>query len=356
MQGIHHDCIPVAATPLRAMCSAVLQANQVPPADADYVAWHLVETNLRGTDSHGVARLPHYVRRLKGGSILPRPAMKFSQLAPATGTLDGGHGLGHLVMRRAEEEAARLAETAGAGWVAVSNSSHCGALAPYGLRLAERGMIGIAFSHVDPMVLPHGAKAPFGGTNPVCLTAPGEHGQALCLDMATSIVPWNVVANAAKEGVPIPSGWAVDREGRDTTDARAVHALYPFGTHKGSGLGIMADVLCALLSGAPFGPDIPKMYGDMTEHRRLGGLVGAISIRSFTSPETFAARASELMARLGALPPAAGTDRVRYPGEIETETKALREREGIPVGANIFAELNELAVAFGVEPLRAAHP
>lgn len=123
MQGIHHDCIPVAAGPLRTMCSGVLQAHKLPLEDAEYVAWHLVETNLRGTDSHGVARLPHYIRRLHGGSILHRPVMNFRQLALATGTLDGGHGLGHLVMRRAEEEATRLAETAGAGWVAISNSS-----------------------------------------------------------------------------------------------------------------------------------------------------------------------------------------------------------------------------------------
>ena len=160
---------------------------------------------------------------------------------------------------------------AGSAWVAVANSSHCGALAYYGLRIAEAGMIGLVFSHVDTMVLPHGSKEPFCGTNPLCITAPcaaaapviGRPG-ALCLDMATSKVPWNTVANAATEGVPIEADWAVDADGNGTTDAGAVASLHPFGAYKGSGLGLLIDVLSAMLSDSPFGPDIPKMYGDLS--------------------------------------------------------------------------------------------
>jgi ureidoglycolate dehydrogenase (NAD+) len=349
---IDHATVRVNAVELLRFCQIILGAQGVPEEQACYVAWHLVETNLRGTDSHGVARLPHYVRRLKGKSIKAQPAITYEQRAPSLGLVDGDNGLGHLVMRDATEKAGDLASQTGAGWVAVKNSSHCGALAPYGLQLAERGMIAFVFSHVDPMVLPHGSRVPFCGTNPICITAPSLNGCAMCLDMATSVVPWNLIANAATEGVPIPSGWAVDRQGVDTNKPCEVHALYPFAQHKGSGLGILIDILCSLLSGGPYGPDIPKMYGDMTEPRQLGGLVGAIHVEPFMESSIFRARVSEIMRRLSGLPPSQGTDRVRFPGEPEIETKRIRSRDGIPMGINVLAELNELASQCGSQLLQ----
>lgn len=167
-------------------------------------------------------------------------------------------------------------------------------------------MIGLVFTHVDPMVMSYGTKKSFCGTNPICITAPyapcrtsDRLTDAVCLDMATSKVPWNTVANAAMEGVPIPTGCAVDARGNDTTEADRVAWLYPFGSYKGSGLGLMVDVLCAMLSSAPYGLDIPKMYGDLAERRQLGGLVGAIDIGRFVSPERFFARLSQLIERWG---------------------------------------------------------
>jgi len=210
----------VQSDPLQAFCMELLVAAGLSESDAKVVAESLVESNLRGIDSHGVARLPHYLNRIGHGSVKARPDIRFERLSEATGRLDGDDGLGQLVMDRATREAIALAKQAGAGWVAVRNSSHCGALAYYGLQVAQAGMIGFVFTHVDPMVLPHGAREPFCGTNPICITAPGGDGQALCLDMATSVVPWNTIANAAMEGVAIPRGWAVDQQGHDTTDAR----------------------------------------------------------------------------------------------------------------------------------------
>jgi ureidoglycolate dehydrogenase (NAD+) len=343
--------IRISARDLQALACAVLSTENVPIEAAEYVAWHLVETNLRGTDSHGVARLGHYVRRLRAGSIRARPNMTFERLGASLGVVDGDHALGHLVMRRAADEACLLAREAGAGWVSVRNSSHCGALAPFALQLAEQGMVAFIFTHVDSMVLPYGAIEPFCGTNPICITAPGAHGRTLCLDMATSIVPWNIVANAQSEHVPIPLGWAVDVAGRDTTAPDAVKALYPTGEYKGSGLGIMIDVLCAMFSGAPFGPDIPRMYGDLSQHRQLGGLVGAIDISRFTSVTHFGERVEEFTTRLGRVKPAQGTDRVLYPGEPELESKASRQIEGIPIGQELFAELNTLAAVANAAPL-----
>jgi len=256
-------------------------------------------------------------------------------------------------MRRAADYCISLARETGAGWVAVRNSSHCGALAPFALKLAESDMVAIVFTHVDPMVLPYGAIEPFCGTNPICLAAPGKDGRTLCLDMATSIVPWNVVANAAREGSKIPEGWAVDGDGCGTTDPKRVAALFPFGEHKGSGLGILIDVLCALLSGAPYGPDIPKMYGDLNQHRCLGGLIGAIHISAMTDATTFTQRVAEMAKRLSQLRPAPGVGRVQFPGEPELEVRSQRLREGIPVGVQELDELNALANELNLPRLHA---
>lgn len=343
MAQIECESKPVKSDRLQSFCSGLLVAAGLSGEDAEIVAASLVESNLRGIDSHGVARLPHYLNRIAHGSIRPRPEMRFERLGAAVGRLDGGQGPGQLVMHRATHEAMALAEEAGAGWVGVSNSSHCGALAYYGLEMARAGMIGFVFTHVDPMVLPYGSRKPFCGTNPICLTAPGSDGRTLCLDMATSVVPWNTVANAAMEGVPIPQGWAVDKNGQDTTDAKQVSALYPFGGYKGSGLGLMIDVLCSMLVSAPFGPNIPKMYGDPAQPRQLGGLVGAIRIENFGPLAAFHERVWALIEQWAALPPSEPGGKVLYPGEPEMICREKRLRNGIPLGLELLKQFSELS-------------
>jgi ureidoglycolate dehydrogenase (NAD+) len=351
MPQIHSESRTVSAERLLDFCRRLLVAAGLSADDARVVAESLVEANLRGVDSHGVARLPHYLRRIAHGSINPQPRMRTFQLGPAVARIDGDHGLGQVVMNHATGEAINLAKQAGAGWVSVCNSSHCGALAYYGLRIARAGMIGLVFTHVDSFVLPYGSRQPFCGTNPICLTAPGRGDDALCLDMATSAVPWNTIVNAALEKVSIPLGWGVDSDGHDTTDPGAVTSLYPVGTYKGSGLGLMIDVLCAILGGAPMGPDIPKMYGDLTARRLLGGLVGAIDISRFVALETFQQRVSELIRRWNALRPNEGVERVLYPGEPEAMHRERRSREGIPIGMEVLKQLQALAQSHGPECL-----
>lgn len=345
-----------AADDLRSFCFQLLTRANLKKEEAEAVSDSLVESNLRGIDSHGIARLPHYLERIRQKSIKPSPEMKWEKLGAAVGRVDGDHGLGQLAMLKAADHAVDLARNSGAGWVSICNSSHCGALAYYGLKIAEQGMIGFAFTHVDPMVTPHGATGPFCGTNPLCITAPGKNGNSLCLDMATSITPWNTIANAAIEGVSIPGDWALDANGRGTTDPNEVVALFPFGGFKGSGLGLLIDVLCALLGGAPIGPDIPKMYGDLSQRRLLGGLVGAIDISHFTSVDSFQERIVEIIQRWGALQPLKEGDQVYYPGEPEFRTREERLKTGIPVGWQLVKQFNQLASKCGVSPLEVSEP
>ncbi len=338
--------------------SGLFQAAGMPPLHAALVAESLVESNLRGIDSHGVARVPHYLTRLGLGSLNLTPDIRVVSLGASAARVEGDRGMGQLVMSRAAEEAIHLARQTGAGWVTVSDSSHCGALSYFGLQIAEAGLIGLVFTHVGSLVLPSGSRDPFCGTNPICLTAPRapsganewETG-AVCLDMSTSIIPWNTVMNARQEGVPLEPGWAVDAEGQPTTDAQAVAALYAIGGPKGSGLGLMIDVFCSLLADVAYGPDINKMYEDLTKPRRLGGLVGAISIEQFVPIERFHQRLMELTRRWGELRPAEGTERVLFPGEPELLHRRQRLAEGIPLGLNLLDEFAKLADRYAVEPL-----
>lgn len=353
MPQVRFDNLRVSPGHLEHFCSRLLLAAGLCEEESRIVAESLVEANLRGIDSHGVARLPHYLRRIEHGSIKAQPRLRFEKLGDSVGRVDGDQGLGQVVTDRATTEAIRLARSAGSGWVSIANSSHCGSLAYYGLKIANAGMIGFVFTHVDPMVLPFGAKQGFCGTNPICITAPRHDGGAgelttgaLCLDMATSKVPWNTVANAAMEQVPIKSGWAVDKEGNETTDPQKVVSLYPVGKYKGSGLGLLIDVLCAMLSNSPFGPNIPKMYGDSSEARRLGGLVGAIDIGRFVPLETFHNRVAEMIHAWCSLPSAQPDEPVLYPGQPELLEKEQRLKHGVPVGLNLLEEFKQLAVKY----------
>ena len=344
---------------LAQFCRRLFEAAGLGQDDATLVVDTLIESDLRGVTSHGVSRIPHYLERIRLGGINRTPQATAEILGPCSARIDGDHGLGQLTMHRAALTAIQLAKESGAGWATVCNSSHCGALAYYGLKIADAGMIGLVFTHVDPMVVPYGAKAAFSGTNPICITAPrasrGANERptgALCLDMATSKAPWNAVANAAREGVAIPAGWAVDASGNETTDPNQVAAMMPVGEYKGSGLGLMIDVLCSLLSNSPFGPDIPKMYSnDLSQRRRLGGMVGAIDISRFVPLAQFHVRVAQMIERLGAMPPAVPGGEILFPGEPELRQRERRLKEGIPLGIHTLEELDRLAVGFGLDPL-----
>jgi ureidoglycolate dehydrogenase (NAD+) len=349
MAQIVSKSVLVSSEKLRTFVSKSLQHVGVTPSDAELVADSLVESNLRGIDSHGVARLPHYLNRINHGSINIRPVVRFSKVAPALGKIDGDHGLGQLAMRRAAEESISLASESGAGWVAVENSTHCGALAHYGLQIARANMIGFVFTHSDSFVVPHAAKHAFCGTNPICITVPGDNDNTMCLDMATSIVPWNTVANAAIEKVEIPEDWAVDQEGEPTCNPAEAKAVRPFGGYKGSNLGLMIEILCSFLLGSPYGPDIAPMYGDPSRRRLLGGLVGAIDIQKFRNVAFFRKSISELATRWNAQPLANEKERILYPGQPEQISRAHRLSEGIPIGVNLLSMFETIAQKAGID-------
>ena len=325
----------------------VLTAVGVPADDAAIVADCLVTANLSGVDSHGIVRLAHYVRRLENGSIKARPQLTFTQTAPSIGLLDGGDGLGHVVAYHATTHAMKLAAEAGTGLVAVGNSSHFGMAGFYVLRMIEAGFAGISMTATDRMLVPHGARKAFFGTNPICFGFPGD-GIPVMLDMATTSIAYGKAALAAVEGRPIPDTWALDAEGTPTTDPRAVAGIHPAAGPKGSGLAMVIDIFCSLLAGMAWGPHINRMYAELDAPRHLGHFLMAIDVNRFLPLAHFKANLGAMVQEMTALEPAAGFDQVYYPGQIEGLQRAHRRATGIPIEAGLAEELATLGQRYHV--------
>ena len=337
--------IPVSE--LLAFVERVLQAVGVPAEDARIVADCLTTANLSGMDSHGVVRLAHYVRRLGNGTIKTDAHPQFAQTSPSTGIMDGDDGLGHVVTYKACTEAMRLASESGSGVVAINNSSHFGMTGFYILRLVAEGYIGMMMTATDAFLIPFGSRKPFFGTNPIAVGFPTE-GIPVILDMATTSIPYGKVALAKVEGRDIPPDWGYDAEGNPTTDPNAIAGLHPIAGPKGSGLAMIIDIFCSLLSGMPFGPHINAMYGEMDEPRKLGHFVLAIDLERFMPLDRFKKRLGQMLQEFEALPPADGFDKVYYPGQIEGKRREKRSVEGVPIDPGLYEELSKLGKRFAI--------
>lgn len=313
------------------------------------IADRLVLTSLWGTDSHGIARLPHYFARIRGGSIHANPVIEVSATGPCTARVDGGHGHGIVVCTRAMEEAISLALTTGIGAVGVENSSHCGAIGLYGRQATGRGLVAFALTHSDAFVAPYGGRSKFLGTNPICLAAPTDDPERpICLDMATSAVSWNRVMNARRENGVLEADWALDANGEPTIDPHAAACLMPLGDYKGYGLAFLIDLFCGPLNGMPFGPHIPAMYGDCGEKRRLGSFMMAINPKMFGGGELLAHAATEMAREARIQPLAGGAAEVQVPGDPEYRSHEERSRNGIPVERGLLEEMRAWSETLGV--------
>ena len=329
---------------LTAFTAACLEKLGLAAADAQLIAETLVAANLRGVDSHGVVRLPHYATRLRNGTVKARPGISVKRTAASAAVVEGDAGMGQLVATRAMREAITLARETGVGAVSARNSSHCGACAWFVEMAVKEGMIGMALTHTDPIMVPPGMKRIFLGSNPIAFGAPGGDSPPVIVDMSTTHAAWGKVLVARQEGKPIPPDWAVDAEGRPTTDASRAVGLAPTGAHKGYALAMMVEILCAHLAGVPFGLHVTKMYGELDQPRNLGHFMLALDIARFTDLKTFASQIRRLLAEIHA-------ENALAPGEPERLSAERRSKEGIPLGDATLAELNALARELGVAPL-----
>jgi LDH2 family malate/lactate/ureidoglycolate dehydrogenase len=333
------------ADALRAFCEEVFLSCEMAPEDAAIVADSLVRANLRGIDSHGVARVGIYVKRLKMGLVNPRPNVEVVSESDATLLVDGDNGMGQVVGVRALELGLDKIQESGGVSVGVRRSNHYGAGAYYVQRAVDRDTIAFAYSNAPPTMAPWGGVDPYVGTNPYAYGVPaGEH-RPIILDMATSIVARGKIILAAERGEPIPEGWAIDKHGNQTTDAQEAleGSVLPFGGPKGYALSLMIDIMAGTLTGAGSGPGINSLYDDFDEPQNVGAFFQLVDIGRFSDPATFKARVDRMIEEIKSSRKAQGTEELFLPGEIEHRTEEERERSGIPVGAETVAQLREVS-------------
>ena len=336
----------VQREPLEAWATGLLEKVGVPPPEAKLVASSLVQTSAWGIDSHGILRLTHYLNRMTIGSISPSAAPVVMRSGPVTAQVHGQDGLGIVHATLAMEVAIEMAQESGAGIVGVGHSSHCGAMGLYTRMAAREHLIGVAMTHSSSVVVPHGGKHKYFGTNPISFAFPRKGADPVCLDMATSQVAWNKVLNARIEGHALDEGIAVDAEGNPTTDAGKARAGVPLGGpiygYKGYGLAFAIDVLCGMLNGMTFGRHINGMYEELDKPRKIGHFLMAIDPSRFAGGDGLEESLDALIADLRT------QGEILFPGEPELIEQEKRRAAGIPIDAEALADMKKWSAKLGV--------
>jgi LDH2 family malate/lactate/ureidoglycolate dehydrogenase len=339
----------VDAGTLAGFVAALYEAAGLPPEDAALVADTLVQADLWGHGSHGVMRAPWYLARIAKGTITKRTAPEVVVDAGAIAVWDGRDGVGQVIAARAMEDAVARARRHGVGIVSIRESNHHGALGYFTRLAARQGCIGMLVANGSPAMAPWGGRAQVVGTNPWSIAAPAGRHAPLMLDIANTAVARGKIFLARQKGQPIPEGWALDAEGRATTDPVAALSgvLLPMAGHKGYAIATIMDVLAGALSGSGMLTEVAGPY--QAERRsRSGHFVMALDIAKFGPPEAFAARIERMIEELKATPLAPGAAQILYPGELEALNDARQRREGIDLAAKSLAELLPWARDLGV--------
>jgi ureidoglycolate dehydrogenase (NAD+) len=337
--------VTVSADALTRFATDIFARAGLPQADAAVVSQVLAWANLRGVDTHGVMRVPRYVDLIECGDMNPRPAMRIRTETRASVLIEADRAAGPVAMTRASAEAMRKARDAGIGLALARATTHTAALGYYTLAIAREGMAGIALAGSWPNVIYHGSRAAGVSTSPISIAVPG--GEPVVLDMATSVVSMGKLNQAKKSGTPIPEGWALDGEGRPTTDPQAAQTPLPMAGAKGSGLSFMVECLASLIASNPLLAESLEGTPEGSRHRQ-NGFVIAIDLAQFGDPDAFKREVDRLVKALKALPLAENAQEILMPGERGRRTLEQRTREGIPLPASVHQELQSLAERLGV--------
>jgi ureidoglycolate dehydrogenase (NAD+) len=312
---------------------------------ADMLVW----ANLRGTDSHGIIRIPRYLDLIRQGSINPAADMRIVKRAGAVAILDADRAPGAVAMARAMDEAIARAHEVHVGWCAARNITHSGAIGYFALRAAAAGMAGIVMSASGPMMAYFGAAAAGVSTNPLAIAIPAKRRPPLLLDMSTATVANGKIMAARDAGRGIPVGWALDAQGRDTTDPKQVKTLLPLGGPKGSGLSLMIECLTSIAVGNPL---VAKALIEKTlaDNPVLNGLAIAVDLSVFGDLDDFTAEVDRVADALADLPRADGVAQIFMPGERGHRMMQERAAKGIPIATGTWGRVVAAAQSLGVPP------
>lgn len=342
--------ITVAPDLLAAFTADILSAVGVPADDARLVADTLVTAELWGHPSHGVLRLGWYVKRLRTGVMRPVTELTTVHDHGALVVMDGNDGVGQVIAARVMDLAVERAKQHGIGCVGVRNSNHFGTAAYFTRMAAACGCAAILTTNASPAMAPVGGREKAVGSNPWSLSAPaGEYGTAV-LDISNTAVARGKIYAARQSGEPIPEGWALDADGRPTTDPVAALAdglVLPMGGHKGYAISFMIDVFSGVLTGSSFGSSVVGPYRN-DDRSGAGHLAIALDIERLQPLAQFNARMGELVAEVKRVPKAPGYDEIYFPGEVEDQNLRRNAAAGIRLPAMTVAELCELAASCGI--------
>lgn len=342
----------VPANLLEKLCEAALDSRNVRSDVRQHVVSSLIQTSLRGVDSHGIELLPHYINALDAGRINPRPTYQWMQELPSADVLNADHTFGHAAGGEAMLTAINMAKETGIAAVAVKNSTHFGAAAYFSLLAAEQDLIGLSFTHADALMLSFRGTRPFFGTNPICLAAPVANESPFCLDMATSLVSWNKVLRSKNAQEQVPDDWGCDSSGTPVTDPNEIISLLPIGNYKGFGLSMMIEILCGILTGMPYGRNIIRMYADpIGQKRYLGHFYIAIDINAFIGLEKFKLCLQEMMNAVREEPSQESEIPIQVPGDPEKQIYNQRYKQGIPVSPTAYERLRNLGKEINFEAI-----
>lgn len=335
---------------LESMVSRIFIKSGLDQWQSNTISRHLVLANLRGVDSHGVSRVPIYVKRIESGLTNKSLELTIERETSCTALVDAKNASGIPVATKGIQLAVEKAKEHGIGLVGIKNSNHCGMLADYTQYAASQDCIALATANAPANMAPWGGKERFFGTNPFSYGISAGEELDIIFDMATSVVARGKIINAYRNNQQIPIGWAISKDGKPTTDAgEALEGLVlPVGGPKGYGIALLVEVLSGLFTGASFGPQIGDLYKDFDRYQNVGQFFFVTRADLFQPLQEYKERMDQMIREIRQVPIIDGVDQIYLPGEIEQKTKSEREVKGIPLSNEIFDDLMMVAEKYKV--------
>ncbi len=348
---------------LKDFATAVLLKIGCSQEDADLATDALLAADLRGIDSHGIARMAFYIRLWEIDRINPVPALKVTHETPSTAVIDGDSGLGLVVAPAAMKLAIAKAAQVGSGWVAVKNSNHYGIAGYHAMLALEQDMIGISMTNASPLVVPTFSRERMLGTNPIAVAFPAGQEPPLVVDFATTTAAYGKLEILQRQHGEAPVGWVQAPDGKQSQDPHILAkggGLLPLGSdrqhgsHKGYCLSAMVDIFSAVLPGANYGPWVPPSVAFVDGDKELvgdglGHFFGALRIDGFRPAAEFKAHMDRWIRRFREAEPIDPDQPVLVPGDPEREIEKQRRSAGIPLHAAVIADLSKVAEKFDLK-------
>ena len=331
---------------LEAFIASVLGALGLPESDAATCAARMTESDLRGVDTHGIFRLPHYCQRIRAGGINLRPKVHPVKENAVTALVDGDNAMGQVVMTYAMQLAIKKAAEAGLAWVGTFNGNHAGCAAVYSTMPVAHDMVGMYMTVANGNHMPPwGGVERILGTNPISIAIPAGTEPPIALDIATTVVAAGKVKLAAQKGETMPIGWMIDRKGQPLTDPKRSSEgfLLPIGGYKGYGLNVVIGMLAGVLNGAAFGRNVVDFTQDVATRNNSGHMILAMRVDNFQPADAFKGEMDRVIREIRESERMEGVDRIWLPGEMEFYKIRERQARGIPLNAALVEQLRQLA-------------